>query len=90
MTMHNNGLTKLQEECGELVAIAAKKAAFMHTDVHPDGNGSMKRRLEEEVADVLAAIGLINDTFELDEQFVMTRAEQKLALFRKWHADKNV
>lgn len=90
MTMSNNGLTKLMEECGELTAIAAKKVAFMHTDVHPDGAGSMKRRLEEEIADVLAAIGLVNDTFELDEQFVMTRAEQKLALFRKWHADKNV
>jgi len=89
MTMSNNGLTKLMEECGELTAIAAKKVAFMHTDVHPDGAGSMKQRLEEEVADVIAAIGLVCQTFGLNEEHIMTRTEKKLALFKKWHADKN-
>ena len=38
--MHCDGLTKLIEECGELVQIAAKKQAYFDTDTHPDGKGS--------------------------------------------------
>jgi len=90
MTMSNNGLTKLMEECGELTAIAAKKVAFMNTDVHPDGAGSMKLRLEEELADVLAISTFVADVWDLDEEAIMKRAEKKRALFYKWHADPNV
>lgn len=83
--MHMNGLTKLIEECGELTQIAAKKSAFMNTDVHPDGAGSMKERLENEIADVLAACAFVGLTFELDEERMAVRTNEKLARFTDWH-----
>lgn len=90
MTMHCNGLTKLIEECGELSQIASKKQAFMNTDTHPDGKGSMKKRIEEEMADVIAACVLVAENFGLDQDHLEQRALKKLALFRKWHNNPNV
>lgn len=87
MTMSNNGLTKLIEECGELTQICAKKIAFMDTDIHPDGKGSMKERLSEELADVMAASKFVADNFELDMLSILARAEEKVAMFEKWHLD---
>lgn len=90
MTMSHNGLTKLTEECGELTQIAMKKIAFADTDVHPDGKGSMKLRLEEEIADVRAASQFVIDNFDLDEEFIKERAEQKLSMFAEWHNQSNM
>ena len=90
MTMHCDGLTKLIEECGELSQIASKKQAFMNTDTHPDGKGSMKKRLEEEMGDVLAACILVADNFGLDQEFLEKRVQKKLDLFRSWHNNINV
>ena len=84
MSMHNKGLTKLQEECGELIQIAAKKAAYLETDTHPDGKGSLKRRLAEEVADVIAAAKFVQEKLELDGDFIMQRTEVKFARFKRW------
>jgi NTP pyrophosphatase (non-canonical NTP hydrolase) len=88
--MHCDGLTKLIEECGELVQIAAKKQAYFDTDTHPDGKGSMKRRLEEEMADVMAACVFVAEKFGLDDKFLETRMQKKLALFKSWDNDPNV
>lgn len=87
--MSHNGLTKLTEECGELTQIAMKKIAFADTDVHPDGKGSMKLRLEEEIADVRAASQFVIANFDLDEEFIKERAEQKLKMFVEWHIQSN-
>jgi NTP pyrophosphatase (non-canonical NTP hydrolase) len=84
--MHNKGLTKLIEECGELVQIAAKKAAYMDTDEHPDGKGSLKERLENELSDVIAAIAFVDMKLKLDRVRIDARAEQKLVLFEQWDA----
>jgi len=89
MTMEKNGLAKLVEECGELIQVAAKKMAFMHTDKHPDGNGSLKNRMEEEAGDVLAAIIFVKENFGLSEANIELRTGEKLAKFRAWHADPN-
>lgn len=89
MPMSNNGLSKLLEECGELSQIAAKKLACMNTDDHWDGGGSLRRRMEEELADVQAASALVIQTFGLDENAIRERSAAKLALFQKWHADPN-
>ncbi len=86
MTMHAQGLTKLMEELGELTQIAAKKSAFMDTDEHPDGNGSMRERLECEMGDVMAAIGLVSETLGLSQGRIQRQCDHKTALFRKWHA----
>lgn len=87
MTMTANGLVKLIEECGELQQIVAKKLAYYHGDDHPDGAGSMKVRLEEEIADVIAAAIFVTGTLELDEEHVQERIQLKLDRFKAWHAD---
>ncbi len=90
MTMKDNGLAKLIEECGELIQIAAKKQAFFYTDIHPDGAGSMKVRMEEEIADVFAACVFVTETFQLDDVKIEERIKKKLMLFRGWQKDPNV
>lgn len=82
-----NGLAKLIEECGELQQIAAKKLAYFHTDVHPDGGGSLKQRMEDELADVAAASAFVAQQFALDEKRIKQRAALKLADFQSWHFD---
>lgn len=85
MTMTANGLAKLIEECGELMQIAGKKLAMMNSDEHWDGAGSMKTRMEDEIADVAAASQFVIGTFDLDETRIGQRAAEKLATFIKWH-----
>lgn len=82
--LEKRGLVKLVEECGELVQIAAKKMAYMHTDEHPDGAGSMKERLEDEIADVQAICHIVEKNFDLDRQKIVDRAFEKMKLFRHW------
>lgn len=55
-TLRANGLAKLLEELGELSQVCAKKLAYYHTDEHPDGAGSLRERMQEEIADVAAAM----------------------------------
>lgn len=86
MTMTANGLAKLIEECGELQQIAAKKLAYFHTDEHPDGAGSIAVRLEDEMADVIAAAKFVEINFGLDGARIMQRAGMKLDRFKSWHA----
>jgi NTP pyrophosphatase (non-canonical NTP hydrolase) len=78
MAMSHDGLTKLIEECGELTQIAAKKIAYFDTDEHPDGKGSMKARMEEELADVMAACAFVMVQFNLDQTFIRERQLDKL------------
>jgi NTP pyrophosphatase (non-canonical NTP hydrolase) len=87
--MSNSGLTKLIEECGELTQVAAKKIAYFQTDEHPDGKGSLKARIEDEMGDVLAAIGFVGGTLNLDQSRIAQRAEQKTALYLEWHTNLN-
>jgi NTP pyrophosphatase (non-canonical NTP hydrolase) len=88
MAMHNKGLTKLMEECGELIQIAAKQAAYLDTDDHPDGKGSMRERMIEEMGDVQAAITFVIEKFKLSPWDISARAESKLALFNEWDANE--
>lgn len=87
MAMTNKGLTKLCEELGELTQIAAKKISYMDTDEHPDGKGSMRKRLAEEIGDVLAAAKFVADKFEISEAETGERAQKKLELFREWDVE---
>lgn len=72
------------EECGELTQICAKMVAYEGTDEHPDGKGSMQARLQEEIADVLAAAGFVMQKLQLDSAAIRTRAETKVGLFKTW------
>lgn len=89
MAMAGNGLVKLGEECGELSAVICKKLAYFKTDKHPDGAGSLKVRLEDEIADVIGASALVIENFELDSHRIFARAEMKLQLFQKWCNDNS-
>lgn len=88
MPMTAKGLAKLIEECGELQQIAGKKLAYFHTDDHPDGKGSLRLRLGEEVADVLAACDFIRaHMLGLDiNRMVDARRQEKFNLFQKWES----
>lgn len=81
--MTNKGLTKLIEECGELIQVVAKKIAYMNTDHHPDGT-SMKLRLEDEIGDVLAAIDFSSQKLDLNLNSIYARHRLKYSIFRGW------
>lgn len=83
MAMHNRGLTKLMEECGELTQIAAKKSAYADVDIHPDGR-SMKLRMEDEIADVIAACAYVTGEFKLNQTAIDLRVQEKMKLFFQW------
>ena len=89
MTMTANGLAKLLEECGELSQAAAKKLAYFHTNEHPDGAGALDIRMQDEIADVIAACLFVADKFNLDVEAISDRRDRKLALFDQWHADRS-
>ena len=86
MTMTARGLAKLIEETGELQQIAGKKLAYFHTDEHPDGKGSLKARMEDEIADVRAISAFVTDEFTLDEIRINERTAAKLKQYREWHS----
>lgn len=85
--MAAKGLAKLIEECGELVQVAGKRLAYYTTENHPDGDPPLSSRLEDELADVIAAITLVAELHGLDEERIAERVERKIAIFRQWHAD---
>lgn len=86
MPMTGRGLAKLIEECGELVQVAGKRLAYYSTDEHPDGGGPLSTRLEDEIADVIAAATLVAELHGLDEERIGERTRAKYATFRAWHA----
>lgn len=85
MTMAAKGIAKLIEECGELQQVLGKKLAYYTTDEHPDGAGPLTQRLEDEMADVMAAMDLVRINFDLNNRRMQERRCQKLATFMGWH-----
>lgn len=83
MGMHCKGLTKLIEECGELTQVAAKKQAYLDDKIHPDGS-DLEIRLQEEIADVLAAIDFVIITLKLDDPAITTRKYSKFNQYIEW------
>lgn len=84
MAMQHGGLAKLVEESGEVIQIAGKMIQYPNTDEHPDGGGSMKVRLEDELADLTAAATFVAAKLNLDTTRIETRLKQKLELFTLW------
>jgi NTP pyrophosphatase (non-canonical NTP hydrolase) len=80
------GLAKLMEECGEAVQAGAKLIAANGADVHWQNDLSLTGQLEDEIADVTAAIVFLTENNPLDTDRITTRANRKLKLFRTWHA----
>lgn len=79
------GLSKLVEECGEVLQVVGKIVATGGNTEHWDGNGSLRERLVEELADVLAAVHFVGDANQLSYDAIYARSTRKLALFHEWH-----
>lgn len=86
MPLPHNGLIKLSEECGELIQVAMKRVTCPEA-IHWDGS-NQKARLEEEIADVLAATAVVIANFELDQDRITSRIDSKKDLFEGWLKDE--
>lgn len=86
--MASMGLSKVTEECGELVQVAAKKQACPDTDTHFDGS-HLPSRMEEEAGDVAAAIDFMVLKFGLNNEAIQARRLKKLELFIRWDNGEN-
>lgn len=83
MAMSNKGMTKLIEECGELIQVAAKKIAYMEGP-HPDKAGALDLRMEDEMGDVLAAIYFVKDKLGLSDHDITARMQMKSQNYLNW------
>ena len=88
MAITAGGLAKLIEETGELQQIAGKKLAYYHTDEHPDGQGSLKIRMEDEIADVMAICSFVIGSFELSSDRIAERSAAKLKQYEEWDKER--
>jgi len=78
------GLSKLIEEAGEVQQVCGKLIATGGDANHWDGS-NLRARLEEEIADLTAALAFVGQANNLDIHRVEARVREKLALFNKWH-----
>lgn len=83
MAMSHSGLTKLIEECGELIQVAAKLIAYPDKQ-HPDGAGNLQMRLADEIADVTAACAFVCDKFKPDKEELAFRRNRKYETYKQW------
>lgn len=79
------GLAKLVEELGELSQVAGKIMAYPDGE-HPDGNGPLEPRLEDELADVIAAASFVLRANEprLNRARTVQRIAAKVERFDAW------
>lgn len=84
---HWPGLSKLIEECGEVMQVAGKIIATNGVAGHWDGS-DLRERLQDELGDLLAAVTFVGEINGLNQDAVFDRAEKKEALFRRWHAEQ--
>lgn len=78
------GIAKLAEECGELVQIIGKLIATGGRTDHWSGL-DLRKELEDEMADVLAAINFVDRHNDLHSEHIAGRAHAKVILFEQWH-----
>lgn len=86
MTMAAAGLAKLIEECGELTQVCGKRLAMWDQDDHWDGT-NLRVRMQEEIADVRAALTFVEGQFKLDRGAIAQRTVAKILAFVEWEAD---
>lgn len=83
------GLSKLAEECGEVLQVIGKliqtRGEFKHWNV-PD----LKVALEDEIADVQAACVFVMLKCNLDQVRLSKRFSEKLDKFEAWHDGDSV
>jgi NTP pyrophosphatase (non-canonical NTP hydrolase) len=79
------GISKLVEECGEVVQVCGKLLGTGGERKHWDGS-DLRERLSEEIADVLAAVQFVIAHNGLDPVVIAGRVSEKLQRFEEWHA----
>lgn len=80
------GLSKLIEECGEVLQVCGKIIGSRGVEDHWDGT-NLRARLHEELGDLLAAAQFVETENKLNPWEVFLRAMKKLALFNTWHKE---
>jgi len=78
------GISKLIEECGEVIQVAGKLLGSRGEPKHWDGS-DLKVRIEEELGDLLGAMRFVVARCRLDAEAVERRALVKQATFDRWH-----
>lgn len=78
------GISKLAEEAGEVLQVVGK---LMGTggEVRHWNVADLKRALEDEVADLAAAIEFVSRRCGLDEVRMRARVLEKMQRFERWH-----
>lgn len=83
------GLSKVIEECGEVVQVAGKLLATYGETRHWEGP-DLAQRLQDELGDLSAAvIFLVEHSPELNGDIISARAQYKLDLFEMWHTNSD-
>lgn len=82
---HWPGVSKCVEECGEVGQVLGKIMGAGGDRMHWDGS-DLHERLEDEFADLHAAMAFTAKKNGLDERRIQARCVAKLALFEAWHA----
>jgi len=77
------GLSKLIEECGELVQVAGKLIETHGEVRHWDGS-NLRDRITEEIGDVMAACYFVMRHCKIDPTVVARRCNDKLSQYEKW------
>lgn len=80
------GLSKLMEECGEVVQVGGKLMGTGGEEQHWEGS-NLRERMEEELGDLTAAVAFVIDHQGLDFNKIEERARAKRALFEEWHKE---
>ncbi len=78
------GLSKLAEECGEVLQVIGKLMGTRGKVEHWDGT-NLRDRLTDELADLSAAIQFVKYHCKLDNGEMMIRTKKKLERFERWH-----
>ena len=77
------GLSKLSEECGEVVQVIGKLMGTQGSVHHWDGT-NLRDRLIEEIGDLMAACEFVAAHNHIFSE-VIARRDAKYHIFSKWH-----
>jgi len=82
------GLSKLVEECGEVIQVVGKLMATHGEESHFSGL-NLAAMFVLETADVAAAVEFVVGFFDRAQRELFTlRKQEKLRLFQKWHREQ--
>lgn len=83
------GISKLIEEAGEVQQVCGKLLGTDGAELHFNGT-NLRLRLEEEIADLRAAISFVINKNRLNLDRIDDRVTKKIGLFNSWHDSNTV